>query len=419
MPMNSGKSKLLAKYGTRLQAAAAKHAADPIDWGNVDLPGGIVNGVAKLDKIEFGEVAAGKTNAGQMYFQATGIVVEPEYVEVNGSQVKVAGGQTRLFEMVCDTKTTKGVATSLEDHVAEIQNHMKKLAGDEGFDVSDLEAAGEALTAANPYFRFSTQASRPTQEYPEPRVWHRWHGSKDMENYLPPDATAGAVEEAAPMPQTSSNGSSKKPPVNRIAGAAQPPKQPAPSGKSSSSSKMQKIEPQENHSNDNADGALDDEVVDAVVEAGQEAELLELVKLSEGKGKAAAEAQEQLNSLAAEAGVTQSDIDDAKSWAEVAELVRAVRHAATVGDAGTEDESDGNGDAPAEWVPQVEQVYKYVVIDRKTNKPVIDPKTKKARPAVEVEVKDVDEAEHTVTLLNIDDGKTLYKDVNWDLLTEA
>ncbi len=199
MPAQVTKSKLLAKYGKKLEEAAKRHAGAPIEYGPQRLPPGITNGVAKLVVCTFAEVASGKTNAGQLYFRAAGVICEPESVVHNGQAVPVKGQQTSIMEMVCDTKTQAGKTTTMEEHVANVQNEMKKLLGD-GYDPNDLEGANleataAALEQAGIYFRFSTSVRRPMKAGDAEGVWENWHGTKGLENYTPTGGSNGQVED--------------------------------------------------------------------------------------------------------------------------------------------------------------------------------------------------------------------------------
>lgn len=142
----------------------------------------------------------------------------------------------------------------------------------------------------------------------------------------------------------------------------------------------------------------------------------DLAEVAELAQKGSDDAIEKMQRLAQEAGVTQDDVDGAANWGEVAELIMAARGGSTTSgddDAKTEEEP------PADEAPKKGAVYFFQPIDPKTKKPYIDPKTKKAKKAIECEVLAVNKHKETVELLNLDDKKTKYKDVAWsDLQTE-
>lgn len=189
MPVQKQQSPLMKKYGAKLAQAVAAHANDEPDYGFQRLPGGITGGIAQLKECGFGQVAAGKQNAGEFYFRAMGVVVSPK--EFQGQIIE--GSQTSILEMVCDTKNAAGKVTTIDDHVKNIQNHLKLLGAE---DVTDLEAAAALLQDVQPYFKFSTSLGAKSDKYPEPRVFENWHGIKGLENYSASDA-GGVVDNTA------------------------------------------------------------------------------------------------------------------------------------------------------------------------------------------------------------------------------
>ena len=64
--------------------------------------------------------------------------------------------------------------------------------------------------------------------------------------------------------------------------------------------------------------------------------------------------------------------------------------------------------------PKVKDVYLYQEVDPKTGQPLTDPRTKKARKPVEVEVTAVDARGRTADLKNLVDAKRKYAKVSWD-----
>ena len=127
MPAQVTKSALAAKLGARGDKAIKEHRGDATTYGLQRLPGGISNGVARLTDCKFDTVGEGKRNAGEFYFRAAGVVLEPS---TNDKGVPVRGLQTSIMEMLCDTTTADGKKTTMEDHVANILNELRKLGGD-------------------------------------------------------------------------------------------------------------------------------------------------------------------------------------------------------------------------------------------------------------------------------------------------
>ncbi len=169
---------------SRVKKSVAAHKADETDYGRIEIPGGIRNGVAKLVDCKFDKYKTG-VNEGEYYFLAAGVVVEPKQ---NEEGVPVVGLRTQIMIPVCATTNRNGVTTDVDAHVASILNEMRKLGiNTEEIGDEDLEEAAELLKEESPYFKFSTTQSKPTEEFPDPRVWENWHGVKGLENYIPED----------------------------------------------------------------------------------------------------------------------------------------------------------------------------------------------------------------------------------------
>jgi hypothetical protein len=110
-------------------------------------------------------------------------------------------------------------------------------------------------------------------------------------------------------------------------------------------------------------------------------------------------AQVRLTEMATAEGITEEEIKGVDSWANVVELIRAA--------------DQGGDDTPVPaGPPAVGDVYKYEVTAK-------DPRTKKVvKKQVEVEVTASNHKSKTATVKNLDDGKSVYKDVPWDNLIE-
>lgn len=366
MPVQSGKSALAAKYGSRMDNAVKKHAKDPTRVGQQRLPPGINNGKAKLVECGFGVVSEGKKNAGEFYFRAAGVVMEPHDVSVNGERIRVAGRQTSIMEMVCDTTDSNGKVTSHDAHVDVILNYLRQLGGDEytadAQNLADLEELAKGLETADPpiYFAFATSL-RKGREYRDPKtkqmvmgedgIWENWYGA--IPDYQPPSAD-GAV-------QDNSSGPGDEPPTDESVATTE--------------------------ADTDADGAL-----------------TELAAKADGGDKAS---QKQLKAFAIEAGVEEKAIEDADNWAAVVGMIQAV---SSGGEPSTEEEPVAE-EAP--WQPDKGDLYLYGPVD-KNGKPVLDAKKKPKK--VEVEVIAVSAKKQVVDLVNNADKKTKYLGVKWDAL---
>lgn len=383
MPVQKGKvGGLLAKYGAKLDRAVQAHATDETTYGMMRVPPGITNGIAKLVDAKFDVYKTGR-NEGEYYFRAAGVIVEPASVVVNGVEVPCAGLQTSIMEAVCDTTKQDGTVITQEEHVENILNEMRKLAGPEfteGATGADLETLAEQLKEAGPYFRFSTsrRAPRPGTQDTE-GVWENWYGCKGLEDYVPPEGGTDAVEDNTPpaRPAPKTNGVAAKPPAKSPAG-----------GKVATKAKQPKPEPEP--------------------EFNEEQDLASLAEAADGGDEAATD---RLTELALAAGAEQDAIDAAASWGEVVEMIEQGGAGAAGEDEGGAADTGEEGEEGADWEPQPEEVYLYTPLDPKTKKP--------AKKPVEVEVESVNKKKRTVNLKNIANPKLKYPGVAWDNLESA
>jgi hypothetical protein len=178
MAKKSATNSLAAKLGSKGAKAVKAHASDETKMGIVDLPGGIKNGIAKLVECKFDQYKKGN-NEGEFYFLAAGIVKD-NYDNVD--KIPTKGLRTQIMIPVCDTKTQAGKETSVEDHIANILNEMRKLGLEtEDAELENLEEMASDLKEAAPFFRFSTTQSAATEQFPNPRVWENWNGVVEMD----------------------------------------------------------------------------------------------------------------------------------------------------------------------------------------------------------------------------------------------
>lgn len=293
MAKQTVKSGLAAKLGKRLDEAVRKHADDPTDYGIVRLPGGITNGIAKLIECKFDQYkpgsnmkkADGSSAVGEYYFRAAGVVVSPEDVtDKDGNAVRVAGLQTSIMIPMCDTKTQAGDVTTVDDYIERVLNELRKLGVDTtGATGDDLEPLAAAAKDAAPYFRFSTSKSKPTPQFPDPRVWENWNGTKGLENYVPDEAPAVDDQTGAAAAEPSANGT--------------------------------------------AGEYRDDQDVDSLAAVADD-----------DNHPDQADAQDKLTKFALDAGHTQKAIDGTKKWSEVADLIKA-----GAGEAAADPADEGGG----------------------------------------------------------------------------
>lgn len=380
MPAQTGKSKLMAKYGPAIDQAVRNHGGDETEYGRIDLPPGITNGVARLVECKFDTYKTGD-NTGEFYFRAAGVVVEPTEVEHKGQLIPVAGQQTSIMVPVCQTKNQAGKVTTQEENVARILNEMRKLGADtNGAGVAEMEALADALKEAAPYFRFSTSQSPATPQFPNPRIWENWNGTKGLGEYVPPDE-GGGIDDATPQHQPAPKAPTPKSPAPKApalapAAKAAPPKAPArPPAKAPARPPAPEPEPEE---------------------TVPFSEFDDLESLLTRANDDDTDAQGKLQDLATAAGISDEDARATKTWDELVGLIRNADGSTAEANAEPEATEPAKGD-----------VYYYCPVDLKTKK-----KGKK----VEVEVTKSDKLHQTVDLLNNTDKKTKYTAVPWDAL---
>lgn len=363
MPAQRGKSLLLSKYGERFKKAHDKHRADETDYGAFSgLPAGIEGGIAQLESAAIVPVKEGKDNAGELEFRAVGVVKSP--ADFDGQ--RIYGSQTRIVEPLYDTPSRS--RKTFEEHWAHVLNELRKL----GVDTSDVgydeaEDTIRALVEAAPHFRFRT-----------------WKGEK---------ATSGPYKDREPMVQSSWMGLCEYEEDGGEAGAGLDDRS-AGNGRAG----------REPFTGDT------DEVPDEGAATGTADDL---GALAEAAAQDDDEAIARLTELGLAAGMSQQEIDSAKTWASV---VKAISEAGAAPDEEEKEEPEGEPDEEEEAEPGPEAKALPAPKDPVRYKPP-DPKTKRpGRKAVECVVLTVDPKRKTASLRNLDNPKTVYKDVPWDQL---
>jgi hypothetical protein len=169
----------------------------------------------------------------------------------------------------------------------------------------------EALKEAGPTFRFRTWASKPTEQYPDPKVNHEWRGVCNWDG----DATEGAVEDdTEEQPQWESDAAAEE-------------------------------------------AVVEEAAEESVEEAAEEIDFEALGKLADSKDKKKAkEAQEATRVLAGHAKLLDIDHESFETWGEVAEAIANHEESEEVEEE-VEEELEEE-DEEEEWVPQEgESVY--------------------------------------------------------------
>ena len=401
-------SSLLQQLGPRLDKAVATHANDKTTYGMTRLPPGITNGIAKLIEISFGQVGAGKRNAGAWYMMMRASVIEPfehtiplNIPAVGGQKVKTFGLQTSQLHMLCDQKDDKGnVTTTLEQNVADALNAIRAVTSPtftakakSGQDLVNL-ATNLNTACKQPgskfYLRFSTSAKQdPKTKTLTADAWENWNGNQGLENYTPPplQTTAagaqGAANAALPAERMTT-------PARTTAATAATPahaeEQIATGGE-----------------DNGTDGAMDNGEPAGVEPFDETNDIPGLVAKAQADDQAA---KDELEQYALAKGYTAAEVEAAESWDEVGTWILGPgKGNENEGAAAADSEGDtAEGDEATETnPPQVRDVFLYKIS-------TWDPKTKKvikAKKASQCQVLTVDEENRTVTLQEIDTKQTV------------
>ena len=390
MPKSTKKSGLAGKLGAKGNQSVKAHSSDETRMGQgSDLPAPINHGIAQLTDCEFKEVEAGKDNAGEYTFYAAGIVLEPTEVKIDSQKIKVQGLRTWISEPMFDTPSR--TRETVDEHIDWVMNELRKLGVDtnELNSAADLEAAAAALVEAAPCFKFRTWQSKPTKDYPDPRVNHVWEGETEHEGLEEGEGVEEEGEEEEGGEETA---------FSEIGAAADGGDEDAQTALAEKAAEV---------GVDSDSLGTWTEVAEAIeaagaVEAAEEGEAEEEEgEAEEEEGETYAdigaradeedeEAAETLTSKCAEVGISENDY---ATWAEVGAALDEV-------EAASEGEGEEEETPPAE--PEKGDCYQYTPKNRK--KPV------------ECEVTAVFKTKKTVTLKSLEDGKTLFKAVPWDQL---
>jgi len=374
MATQTGGGGLFKKYGSRLDAAAKQASGKEVSYGFQQIPGGIKNGVARLVTMAFEtykegsnmKKVDGSSAVGEYYFRAVGVVVEPDHiVDKDGRKITVKGLQTSIMIPVIDTKNAKGEITSMEANIERIENEMKRF----GVPNSEFEQGAAALEGiaamlqeAAPHFKFETSQSEPTPQYPNPRVWENWYGTRGMEGYEPPPEgpTPGTTDDTGKAPPTK-----PAPPPAAKSPAKPPASKPAPAPAP---------EPEA--------AELPDDV-------------RELATMAENGDDGAVQ---KLQDIALALGISEEEWGATPNFGAAADLIEARQS------------GEGGGEAAEEAppVPAKGDVYEWFPVDPKTKKPL--------KKAVEVEITGVDAKTETVTAKR-SDTKAVVKGIKFSELS--
>jgi hypothetical protein len=354
-----------------------KHGSDETRQKQMDLPGGITNGVARLTSCYFGVIGQGD-NKGKKFWRASGTVVEPHEVTVGGRAVPVYGLQTSIMITLVPGKDRDGKVIPLEDIFARVMNEIRLLGGSTKVSsAAALEQVCKVLVQKKPYFRFSTRQMPVTDKYPNPKVTHTWYGA--VPNYTPQSgngSVATGVVDSTKQRQAPAQATQAAP----VEGHHEEP------------------EPEE--------GEAFDEMGDTSgsSQSSSGLDLDELTPLAESED---ADAQKAIQQAGLDAGMTREEVEDESlSWTDLAEIVKK-RRAETAAEPEKEEEPEVSPAEPSEGM-----AVKYVVL--KDGKPETGPRNK-VKPPMDCEVVKVNKRGKTADLKAVGSDRTFSK-VPWDQL---
>lgn len=319
----SVKSPFVAAMGARGAEAVAKHANDDTQYGFVNLPPGIDQGIAQLTQCSVEQYKTG-SNKGQFYLLFVGNVYEPfEATAISGVKIRVKGLQTRLRVDLFDLKNSKGEVWSDFDRQFGIAlNEMRKLGGPDftkGATIDDIEPLGQQLVEAAPFFRFSTTPRIAQKDEGGVKkgdvtgAWENWHGTEGLEDYVPEEVKAVAKDNTGPAKaatKPSANGA--KPTTNG---------KPAPTAKTPEPDPEPPFSPEES------------------------TDLAMLCEVAKSDTELAGPSGERLVALAVEAGIPEKQAKATNTWDELVEMIESAG-------SGTPEEQTGEdgGLAVGSWV---------------------------------------------------------------------
>jgi hypothetical protein len=304
VPKQTKQSAVFGDLGTELNEAHKQVAGDDVDYGaGGDLPGGIENGIARLKECKFDRYKSG-TNEGKWYFLATGVVCFPEHAP---DGTPITNRSTMIMEPLCNTPTR--TRKTVGDHWKWIRNELLKLGlKKENITPDHPEKAAAQLKKAKPHFSFRT-----------------WQGDKEEIEIRDGKVFVGNVrykDEAAAKAAHPFAG--REPMVLHLwGGVCDAPNANPDVPEEAMEAMVDSSEPAE------------PEAPEETTEAPEAEEAVDVAALvAEADDQQDKEAAKKLKQLALDAGVSQDAIDNADSWADVANMFM-------------ESGQEGEADAPA------------------------------------------------------------------------
>lgn len=420
MPKQTGTSQLSA-LSTQLGAVYRKRAGTQTaaDTG-MRLPAGIQNGVAQLKTCHIVAVKEGGKNAGKLQFYADAVIKSPAKHE----GTPVLGLLTRTIIPLYDTPgRTK---TTAADHYDTVMETVTRLLGKDqiGEEVSpeNIEATMLRLTKAKPHFRFRTWVgNKQVIAQGSDGKWRVYDEDKNGSRTLSKRVTGVWSSQEAAIKGNPYAG--RDPMVNEVWGSV--------------------VEFSADASANGHPGVVDETAAteeDFPETGGEESaaedesvDLEELVKMAEGTGKQAEAAEERFLALAEAVGIDEDTVRQADSWSQVAKMIEEASSPGAPTETEEDEEDEEEDDESTEEVDEEEEEEEDEeeeesdepsvgdVVDHTVEVVVVNKKTKKKtrqKKKVSCEITAVNAKKETATLKNLDDGKTVYKDVPWGDLSQ-
>jgi hypothetical protein len=389
-------------------------------------PPGIIGGVARLNYAKLGTYASGVTK-GEKFVRLAGTIVSPKTVSVvkqtfkDGRVVNLPvevvnceGLSTSRMLPLCDTKTADGTVTTADENIATMLNELRTLGGDECTENVDSESSLEAMLAAlekgGIHFKFGTSSSKPTKEYPTPRTWQNWRGACEYDGEPESGVTDETGTESNDVPDEEPQEGDPEEDLSALAEAAD-------GGDEEAAAKLTEMCEGHDPVIDPNEYATWVEVVpvlqgedaeEAEEESGEKRKkLMALAKKAEANDK---KAQRAIREAGKEAGILDSALDDAESWAAAVEMILAGGEAAEVSEGeeeeeeAAEEETEEEAESEEPKDPEKGDVWLY--------------QAKGAKKAEKCEVLAVLKKVKTATVKRNSDGKK-FLNVPWAKLKEV
>lgn len=222
MPPQVSQSAVLAKIAQQGRVAHEKHKNDETRYGFVNLPEGIVGGVAQLVMVKVGEYKpTAKTYPGKPFVTFQGIIQAPAEAmdPATKSMRRILGQRASITIPLCDTPDRKKKDGSrepalFEDNYADLLNELQKFGIDTSTTTFDnLELIFKGLEMSKPYFNFSTNGytppATPAKPNPTRMVFTQFDGICE---YHPVNDPAAGFTETAPATSANGDASHMSPP---------------------------------------------------------------------------------------------------------------------------------------------------------------------------------------------------------------